>query len=194
VRSAQRERFSSETKVTVGIELDGSGFRKVLTGLPMLDHLLSQFAFHSGCDLEIAAQSLDAIEHHVIEDVAIVLGEAIGEALGDRYGIARYGWALIPMDDALARAAVDLGGRAFSKVALEVAVEKVEGLESQMVSHFFRSLATKAGITLHVDLLAGSDPHHAFEAAFKAFAWAAKRAWNTAASDEAAIASTKGIL
>jgi imidazoleglycerol-phosphate dehydratase len=159
----------------------------------MFDHLLSQFAFHSQCNLEIAARSRDGIEHHLIEDVGLVLGDALAKGLGERRGIARYGDALIPMDDALARAAVDFGGRPFARVGLDLAAERVEGLDVAMVPHFFSSLAWTAGITLHLDLLVGSDPHHAIEACFKAFARASTTAWSqTTGAME--IPSTKGVL
>ncbi len=176
------------------IDLDGSGRREIATGLPMLDHLLAQFAFHSRSDLRVSAESLDRIEHHVVEDVALALGVALAVALGDRHGIARYGWALVPMDDALVRAAIDLGGRPFARVELPLQAERVEGLEVAMVPHFFRSFASKAGVTLHVDLLAGSDPHHAIEAGFKALARAASAAWLQIALDTDAIPSTKGVI
>jgi imidazoleglycerol phosphate dehydratase HisB len=179
--------------VAITIELDGCGRLEISTGLPMLDHLLAQFAFHSRCDLEISARSLDGIEHHLIEDIALVLGEALAAALGERRGITRYGWALIPMDDALACAAVDFGGRPFARVRLDVVAQRVEGLEVEMIPHFFSSLARKAGVTLHLDLLAGSDPHHAVEACFKAFARASASAWDQAC-DAAPIPSTKGVL
>jgi imidazoleglycerol-phosphate dehydratase len=193
MRSGVCERVTNETEIRVAIDLDGSGRREIATGMPMFDHLLAQLGFHSGCDLEIAASSLDAIEHHLIEDTALAVGEALDRALGDRRGITRYGAALIPMDDALARAAVDIGGRPFSRVGLELHERRLEGLDVVMVPHFFRSLTTKSGITLHLDLLAGTDPHHAIEACFKAFARALAIAWSPA-SDIAAVRSTKGVI
>jgi imidazoleglycerol-phosphate dehydratase len=194
MRSGACERASDETIVRVEVELDGSGNRAIETGLPMLDHMLAQLAFHSGCDLRVAARSLDRIEHHVVEDVAIVLGRAIDEALSERRGIARYGCATIPMDDALARAAIDLGGRAFTRVDLPLSQARVEGLDVVLVPHFFASLASAARLTLHVDLLAGSDPHHAIEACFKAVARALRTAWKLEAAASSAVPSTKGVL
>jgi imidazoleglycerol-phosphate dehydratase len=193
MRSGICERTTNETVIRVAIELDGSGKREIATGMPMFDHLLAQLAFHSGCDLEISARSLDAIEHHLIEDTALALGEGLDRALGDRRGIARYGSALIPMDDALARAAVDVGGRPFSRIGLELQERRLEGLDVVMVPHFFRSLTTTSRITLHLDLLAGTDPHHAIESCFKAFARALSVAWN-ATSGAAVIPSTKGVI
>lgn len=194
MRSGVCERTSQETIVRVELNLDDSGNREIETGLPMLDHLLAQLAFHSGCDLRIAARSLDAIEHHLIEDVAIVLGRAIDSALAERRGIVRYGSATIPMDDALVRAAVDLGGRAFARIDVRLAQPRVEGLDVVMIPHFFTSLASSARLTLHVDLLAGNDPHHCIEACFKAVARAFSRAWCLEASPDGAVPSTKGIL
>jgi imidazoleglycerol-phosphate dehydratase len=193
MRSGIYERTTNETIVRVAIQLDGSGKHDIATGMPMLDHLLAQLGFHSGCDLEISARSLDAIEHHLIEDTALALGEAIDRALGDRRGITRYGSALIPMDDALARAAIDIGGRPFSCVDLDVQERRLEGLDVVMIPHFFRSLTTKSGITLHLDLLAGTDPHHAIEACFKAFARALAIAWSPIA-DATFVSSTKGVI
>jgi imidazoleglycerol-phosphate dehydratase len=160
----------------------------------MLDHLLAQFSFQSGCDLELTAQSLDAIQHHLVEDVALVLGSAVAQALGDRRGIVRFGSATIPMDDALARAAVDLGGRAFARTAFLTQAQFLEGLDTVMLPHFFRSLASTAQLTVHVDVLHGEDPHHCIEAAFKAFARACRSAWSVSPISAGTIPSTKGVL
>jgi imidazoleglycerol phosphate dehydratase HisB len=191
MRSATRSRETRETKIGVTLNLDGSGPPVIATGLRMLDHLLEQFAFHSGCSLQVRAESLDGIQHHVVEDVAIVIGDALAGALGDRSWIERYGCAIIPMDDALARAAVDLGGRAYTRTELPLGVEQIEGLAASMIPHFFSSLASNARITLHIDLLAGTDPHHCVEAAFKALARACAGAWSQTRSS---VASTKGVL
>ncbi len=194
MRSGTCERVSGETIVSVTAGLDGAGRREISTGIPMYDHLLAQFAFHSGCDLEISARSLDAIAHHVIEDVALVLGDALSRALGERRGIARYGWCLLPMDDALARVAVDLGGRPYSRTELGVSAPYVEELEVAMIPHFFSSISWRAGMTVHVDLLAGSDPHHKIEACFKGFGRACAAAWAPVAAQSATIPSTKGVI
>lgn len=191
MRSAIRSRETRETKISVTLSLDGSGAPIISTGLRMLDHLLEQFAFHSGCSLQVRAESLDGIQHHLVEDVAIVIGDAVAGALGDRSGIERYGCTIIPMDDALVRVAVDLGGRAHARVELPLGVEQIEGLAAAMIPHFFSSLASNARITLHMDLLVGADPHHSIEAAFKALARACATAWSQTRSG---IASTKGVL
>jgi imidazoleglycerol phosphate dehydratase HisB len=179
--------------VRVALELDEPASRDISTGVPMLDHLLDQLAFHSGCGAAVSARSLDSIQHHLIEDTAIVFGRAVDIALGDRHGIARFGSTLIAMDDALARVAVDLGGRSYSRVALPLTAEHLEGLEVAMVPHFFHSLALNSRMTVHIDLLHGTDPHHAIEACFKAFACSCRQAW-TRTSDLPATASTKGAL
>ena len=144
MRSGTCQRLTTETDIAVSIALDGSGQREIATGLRMLDHLLEQLAFHSRADLRIAGRSLDGIQHHLVEDVALALGQAIADALGDRRGIERYGSMLLPMDDALARVALDFSGRPFSRVELELGVERIEGLDCVLIPHFFRSLASSA--------------------------------------------------
>lgn len=130
----------------------------------------------------------------MVEDVAIVLGDALSKALGHRRGIRRFGSSQIPMDDALVSVAVDLGGRSFSRVELDLNSDRIEGLGMEMIPHFFSSLTGRAGMTLHIYLIAGVDPHHSVEAAFKAFARAARAAWARDMDDSALIPSTKGIL
>jgi imidazoleglycerol-phosphate dehydratase len=190
VRRGSYERATTETVVRVTVDLDGGENDAIATGLRMFDHLLAQLAFHAGFALQIETRSLDGIAHHAIEDTAIALGRALAEALGDRGGIERFGSALIPMDDALARAAIDTGGRSFARIDIGVGVERVEGMEVAMVAHFFRSFAANAGITLHLDLLAVEDPHHGIEATFKACARALARA--CARLDLPRFLSTKG--
>jgi imidazoleglycerol-phosphate dehydratase len=192
MRSGSCERTTTETAVAVTLVLDGDDARAIATGVPMFDHLLAQLAFHSGFEVRIEARSLDGIQHHLVEDTAIALGRALARALGDRSGIERYGSALLPMDDALARVAIDVGGRFFARVNLPLRVESIEGLEVGLIAHFFRSFAVNAAITLHLDLLAGDDPHHAIEAAFKACARALAVACRRL--DSARVLSTKGSL
>jgi len=193
VRSASRLRQTTETSVRVALALDGEPKVRIETGIVMLDHLLAQFAFHARAGLEIEARSLDAIRHHLIEDVAIVLGQSIDEALGDRSRIARYGEVTLPMDDALVRVALDLGGRIYARTALDLRVERIEDLETVMIPHAIGSLAANARATLHVDRLAGDDPHHLAEAAFKALGRACARAWSLDPRFDG-VASTKGTL
>jgi len=192
MRKGACERVTSETALDVRVDVDGDGETSIAIGLPMFDHLLAQLAFHSGFGIRVAGRSLDGIAHHLIEDAGIALGRAFAEALGDRAGIRRYGSALIPMDDALVRVALDLGGRFFIRYDVPVAAQQVEGLEVAMVAHFFRSFACNASITLHADLLAGEDPHHCIEAAFKAIARALREAAAPTGASQAL--TTKGLF
>lgn len=193
MRSANRLRQTTETSVRLALALDGETRVRVETGIVMLDHLLAQFAFHARIGLEIEARSLDAIRHHLIEDVAIALGSALDEALGDRARIARYGEVTLPMDDALVRVAVDLGGRIYARTALDLRVERIEDFETAMIAHVVASLAANARATIHVDKLAGEDPHHIAEAAFKALGRACAQACAFDPRFEG-VASTKGTL
>jgi imidazoleglycerol-phosphate dehydratase len=192
MRSGSCERTTAETSVAVRIGLDGPSTPAITTGLRMFDHLLAQLAFHSGFAVIIDAASLDGIEHHLIEDTGIAIGRALGDALGDRSGIERYGSVLLPMDDALVRVAIDLGGRFFARIELPIGAECIEGMEVAMVPHFLRSLAVNAAMTVHLDLLAGDDPHHCVEAAFKAYARALATA--CARRSDVRVPSTKGML
>ncbi len=191
MRKGFYERVSGETVVAVAIDLAGES-PAISTGLRMFDHLLAQLALHSGLGLSVEARSLDGIEHHLIEDTGIAVGRALADALDDRTGISRYGSAVLPMDDALVRAVIDVGGRSFARINLPIAAELVEGLEVAMVAHFFRSLASNALITLHVDLLAGEDPHHCIEAAFKAVARALAAACRP--YHRVRVLTTKGVF
>jgi imidazoleglycerol phosphate dehydratase HisB len=193
MRCASAERTTRETAVTVTVDLDASGPASVSTGSPMLDHLLKAFALHAGMALTVQADSKDAIAHHLVEDVAIVLGQALAQALGERTCVSRYGDALVAMDDALVRCALDIGGRSYARTVLNLRRERIEDLASDMIPHFFGSLAANAGFTLHLDAIAGDDDHHIAEAAFKAFARASRAAWSRA-SGLLPVLSTKGIL
>jgi len=193
VRNAYLERTTRETAIRIGVDLDASGPSMIATGSVMFDHLLEAFALHSQLTLEVQASSKDSIQHHLVEDVAIVLGRTLSQALGDRAGIARYGDALIPMDDALVRCVLDFGGRAYARIALSLQRERIEDLATDLIPHFFSSLAANAGLTLHLDALAGQDDHHVAEAAFKAAARAARAAW-ARTGDALRVPSTKGIL
>jgi imidazoleglycerol-phosphate dehydratase len=193
MRNASRLRQTTETSVQLALALDGERAVRIQTGIVMLDHLLAQFAFHARIGLELEARSLDAIRHHLIEDVAIALGSALDEALGDRSGIARYGEVTLPMDDALVRVAVDLGGRIYARTSLDLRVERIEDFETVMIAHVIGSLAANTRATMHVDKLAGEDPHHIVEAAFKALGRASAQAWAFDPRFDG-VASTKGML
>ena len=182
-RSARHVRATAETRVRVRLALDGAGRVRVATGAGIYDHFLKQLAFHAGFDLVLeAAGDLETGEHHTAEDTAIALGEALDRALGDRRGIARFGDAVLPMDDALARAAVDLGGRPAAELRLE--------LDPGLAGHVLRSLAQAGRLGLHVES-EGRDPHHVAEAAFKAVGRALRSA---VAAEGTGIPSTKGML
>lgn len=194
MRSARRTRTTKETSVEIALCLDGRGEAEIRTGIRFFDHMLQQWCFHSGSDLAASAQSFDGIAHHVIEDVGLTLGEAVAGAVGDKRSITRYGACLLPMDDALARAALDFSGRPYARVNAPLSVERIEDLDAQMIGHFFASLAQTAGVTLHVDLLEGANAHHAVEAIFKAVARAFGQAWRIEAGAAAGVPSTKGVL
>jgi imidazoleglycerol-phosphate dehydratase len=186
-------RTTRETDVTVTLDLDGGGSADVATGIGFYDHLLTSFAHHGLFDLEVRATGdLHVDEHHTVEDVALVLGAAVGEALGDRAGIARFGDAAVPMDEALATAVVDVGGRPYAVLDLPFRGERVGGLPTQLVDHALEAFARTAGVTLHLRAT-GHNDHHVAEAAFKALARALRAA---VAPDprRAGVASTKGSL
>jgi imidazoleglycerol-phosphate dehydratase len=192
-RSAERRRKTRETDVTVAIELDGEGRADVRTGIGFLDHLLATLARHARIDLRLSCEGdLDVDDHHTAEDCALALGAAIDEALGERRGVARFGSALAPLDEALARAVVDLSGRPFAHVDLGIRREALGDLSGENVAHVFRSLAIAARMTLHLDVLRGENDHHRAEAAAKALALALRQAVATDGGDD--VPSTKGTL
>ena len=197
-RTATLTRETSESSIDLSIDLDGSGASSIHTTVPFFDHLLTAFAKHALVDLTVSAQGDTEIDvHHTVEDTAIVLGTAIKQALGDKKGIARFGDALVPLDDALAQAVVDVSGRPYLAHSGEP-----DGFEyhligghftGSMVRHVFEAIAVNAGLTVHLKLLAGRDPHHIAEAEFKAFARAFRQA---VALDPrvSGVPSTKGAL
>jgi imidazoleglycerol-phosphate dehydratase len=194
-RSATVKRETKETKVTIELDVDGRGISEISTGIGMLDHLLEQVARHGRFDLQIEAQGdLKVNEHHTVEDVAISLGKAFHQALGERRGIVRMGHAVVPMDDALALVAVDIGGRGYAQVDASFAKEYIGELPTGLISHFLRSFALEARLNLHAKLLAGEDDHHKAEALFKALG----RALDDATEIDGRIAgeppSTKGVI
>lgn len=193
-RRVEHARTTRETDIRVALDLDGTGEASVSTGIGFLDHMLAQFARHGGFDVDVRCTGdLEIDGHHTVEDIAITLGEAIGEAVGDKAGLARYGHAYVPMDEALARAVVDLSGRPFVVYRVNDTRDRVGDLDTQLVEHFWHSLAMSARITLHVDLLRGSNQHHITEAIFKACARAISAATRFD-SRVTGIPSTKGTL
>ncbi|MBI4788690.1 MAG: imidazoleglycerol-phosphate dehydratase HisB [Chloroflexi bacterium] len=194
MRIATVERTTKETNVRVGLNLDGSGIADVLTGVPMLDHLLSHVAVHGLFDLEVRATGdLEIDPHHTVEDVAIVLGDALDRAPGDKRGIARMGHSYVPMDEALALVAVDLSGRAFAVVDADFAAPMLGAMPASLVAHFLETLATHARLNLHARVFYGRDDHHKAEALFKALGRALAMAVALDPRREG-IASTKGTL
>ena len=190
-RAAHVERTTRETQVDIRLELDGRGDADVATGVGFFDHLLASLAHHGLFDLQVATNGdLEIDEHHTVEDTALVLGQAFAAALGDRAGIMRYGDATVPMDEALATAVVDVGGRSYAVVDLEFAADRIGALGTQMIPHALEALARTAGFTIHLTAR-GRNDHHVAEATFKALARALR---NAIAHDPRrdGIPSTKG--
>ncbi|MFQ5893463.1 MAG: imidazoleglycerol-phosphate dehydratase HisB [Nitrospinota bacterium] len=193
-RNAEVERKTKETRVRVSLELDGKGAYEVATGIPFFDHMLSLFAKHGLFDLTVeAAGDVEVDYHHTVEDVGIVLGQAIREAVGDKAGIRRYGQATIPMVESLASCVLDLSGRANLVYRVEAPTEKVGQFDTELVEEFFRALAQEAGLDLHLSLRYGSNAHHIIEALFKSFAKALDAATAIDPRIEG-VPSTKGTL
>jgi len=170
-RCAIIERKTAETQVAVKLNLDGEGKCEVDTGIGFLDHMLTLFAKHGFMDLTVKAKGdLEVDSHHTVEDIGIVLGEALKEALGDKAGIHRYGNCFIPMDEALAQVCLDFSGRPFLVFGADIPKVKLGNYETEMTEEFFRAMAMNCGLTLHIRVLYGSNVHHIIEAIFKAFA------------------------
>ncbi len=186
-------RETRETRIRVALELDGTGQVSVATGIGFLDHLLETLARHARFDLDLACQGdLRVDDHHTAEDCALAIGAALDQALGDRRGIARFGEAHAPLDEALARAVADLSGRPMPVIDLGLRREALGGLSCEMVPHVLRSLAVAGRMALHVDVMRGDNDHHRAEAAFKAVALALRRAVALDGTDD--VPSTKGVL
>jgi len=192
-RAAAVTRATRETRITVTLTLDGTGKADVKTGLGFLDHLLEALTRHARFDLQLAcAGDLHVDDHHTAEDCALALGQALDRALGERRGIDRFGSAYAPLDEALARAVVDLSGRSHADVTLGLSRDAIGGLACENIPHVLRSLAAAGRLTLHVDVLKGENDHHRAEAAFKATALALKQAVACSGFDD--VPSTKGTL
>jgi imidazoleglycerol-phosphate dehydratase len=192
-RTASRERDTAETQIRLSLDLDG-GESSAATGVGFLDHMLDLLARHGRLGLKVEAKGdLETGAHHTVEDVGIVLGQALDEALGDRAGIRRYGSAVVPMDESLAGCVIDISGRPYCAFAAELPVVSIAGFDSELAEEFFRAVANSAKLTLHISVRSGTNAHHMIEAAFKAFA----RALRVAVSidpDESGVPSTKGTL
>lgn len=195
MRTASIARKTAETDISVEIDLDGTGAYDMATGVGFFDHMLDQLARHSLIDMTVkAAGDLHIDDHHTVEDTGIALGQALARAVGDKRGIRRYGSCLLPMDDALVRAALDLSGRPYLVWDVAMPAAKIGTFDTELVREFFQALATHGGITLHVEALHGINAHHIAEAAFKAVARALREAVETDPRKADAIPSTKGAL
>lgn len=191
-RKAELERVTGETRVEVSLYLDGTGQTDVETGLGFLDHMLGALGRHSGIDLRLAATGDTHVDdHHTVEDCAIVIGRALGDALGDMSGVYRFGSAYAPLDESLARAVVDLSGRPWSEINIDFSRETIGDVATENLVHFFRTLAMEGRFALHVDVLRGDNDHHKAEASFKALALALREAIG---SRGVGVPSTKGVL
>lgn len=193
-RRAEVTRTTGETDVRVAVDLDGSGRATVSTGVGFFDHMLTLLAAHSGFDVDVEAKGdLETGSHHTVEDTGIVLGQALLRALGDKSGIERYGQALTPMDECLVQAAVDISGRPYLACDVPLPATTVGGFETDLLSEFLRGMTNHAGITLHLRLLSGENPHHVIEACFKCVA-RALRAAVAVDPRRTGVPSTKGSL
>ncbi|MEL6167662.1 MAG: imidazoleglycerol-phosphate dehydratase HisB [Pseudomonadota bacterium] len=195
MRTASITRKTTETDINVEISLDGTGVYDNETGVGFFDHMLDQLSRHALIDIRIRAEGDTHIDdHHTVEDTGIALGQALTEALGNKRGIRRYGACLLPMDDALVRAALDLSGRPHLVWTVDMPTPKIGTFDTELVREFFQAFATHGGITLHVDALHGINSHHIAEAAFKAVARALREAVEVDPRKADAVPSTKGTL
>ncbi len=192
-RTAAKERKTQETEIELALDLDG-GEADITTGVGFLDHMLELLSRHGNLGLKVTAKGdLETGAHHTTEDVGIVLGQALDEALGDRAGIRRYGSALVPMDESLGECAIDISGRPYCAFDADLPPTNIAGFDTELAEEFFRAVANSAKLTLHIWVRSGTNAHHMIEAAFKAFA----RALRVAVSidpDEPGVPSTKGTL
>ena len=194
-RTAEILRNTAETQITLKLDLDGKGTAFVDTGIGFLDHMLTLFARHGNFDLEVTCKGdLNVDFHHSTEDIGICLGMAFSQALGNMSGITRYGNIILPMDEALILCAADISGRSYLSYELSIPAEKVGTFDTELTEEFFLAFTRKAGMTLHLRQLAGTNSHHIIEVAFKAFGRTMKQAVSHDASQEGRIPSTKGVL
>lgn len=192
MRSGQLERKTKETSVQVSVLLDGTGSAKAQTGIQFLDHMIESLATHSLIDIDVKASG--DLQHHVVEDVALTLGSALNSALGDRKGIRRFGYAIVPMDDALAVCAVDLVRRPYSSIEFMLERPMIEDTPREDLDHFLPSLSTTLEATIHVKLLEGRNDHHKVEAGFKSFALALRDAIALDPRRSGQLPTSKGLM
>jgi imidazoleglycerol-phosphate dehydratase len=170
-RLAQVQRKTKETEISVRLKLDGSGTYQIRTGMPFLNHMIELFAKHALFDLQLKAKGDIMVDyHHTVEDIGLALGEALDKALGDRNGILRYGWAIVPMDESLARVALDLGGRPYLVYEVSTKKKKIRDFDLGLIEEFFRAFTVQSRMNLHIKLMYGREPHHAYESVFKGVA------------------------
>ncbi|MCF8479140.1 MAG: imidazoleglycerol-phosphate dehydratase HisB [Rhodospirillum sp.] len=195
MRQASVQRVTKETKITVDLNLDGSGLYDVSTGVGFLDHMLEQLSRHSLMDLTVRAQGDTHIDfHHTTEDVALAIGDGVSKALGNRKGIQRYGSALIPMDETLTQVALDLSNRPYLIWKVTFSRDKLGTMDTELFKEWFQAFSQTAGATLHVANLYGENNHHIIESCFKALARSLRQAWEIDPRKADAIPSTKGVL
>lgn len=193
-RQGEVHRKTRETDILIQVKIDGRGVASIRTGIAFLDHMLELLGRHGLLDLHIQAQGdLTVDHHHTVEDLGLTLGSALDQALGDRQGIGRYGWAMVPMDDALSRVAVDLGGRPWLVWRVSLRHRRIRNFDLRLVREFFQALVVQARMNLHIEVPYGEEPHHTYEAIFKGVGRALRQA---CARDprERGVPSTKGVL
>lgn len=195
MRKAEINRTTNETRIFVGIDLDGRGGGTIRTGVGFLDHMLTLLAGHGRFDLTVQCEGDTCVDfHHTVEDVGLCIGKAFARALGEKKGICRYGYTVLPMDEALILTAVDLSGRACLGYGLDIPTEKVGEFDTELTEEFFHAFVRSAECTLHIKQLAGSNSHHIIEGAFKSFARSLRAAVAAERGFEEEIPSTKGVL
>ena len=195
MRSAVLERKTSETQIKLSLDIDGSGTSEISSGIGFLDHMLTLFAKHSGFNLEVSCTGDTYVDdHHSCEDIGIVLGSALREALGDKRGISRYGDIILPMDEALILCACDVSGRSCLVFDADFPIEKIGSFDTELVQEFFEAFTRSSGITLHIRKLSGTNSHHIAEGIFKAFARCLAKACGIDEKRKDEIPSTKGVI
>ena len=195
MRSAVLERKTSETQIKLSLDIDGSGTSEISSGIGFLDHMLTLFAKHSGFNLEVSCTGDTYVDdHHSCEDIGIVLGSALREALGDKRGISRYGDIILPMDEALILCACDVSGRSCLVFDADFPTEKIGSFDTELVQEFFEAFTRSSGITLHIRKLSGANSHHIAEGIFKAFARCLAKACGIDEKRKDEIPSTKGVV
>ncbi len=194
MREAEIKRKTEETEISLQLSVDGTGRRQISTGIAFFDHMLGLLAYHACFDINLEAKGdLEVDQHHTVEDVGLCLGGALAEALGDKRGIVRYGWSLLPMDDALCMVALDLSGRPYLSYGIELPVRLISDFDPTCVREFLQAMSNTGGITLHLKGLSGDNPHHILEAAFKGLGRALRDACRIDPGRRE-IPSTKGSL